>query len=134
VKFRLGCELAYKVVAKTVFIFNVEVALLQRHSDLVDQLIFNPNVERRSYTVPDLKNRYTQVVAQVGNFSLSYTAEVDLNIYRADPETVHEMQVRDLHSTFFLIFCRAGSCRQTSWRSTRCASSPGFLTVTFASV
>jgi len=96
VKFRLGCELAYKVVAETVFIFNVEVALLQRHSDLVDQLIFNPNVERRSYTVPDLKNRYTQVVAPVGNFSLSYTAEVDLNIYRADPETVHEMQVRDL--------------------------------------
>ena len=95
-KFRLGCELAYKVVAETVFIFNVEVALLQRHSDLVDQLIFNPNVERRSYTVPDLKNRYTQVVAPVGNFSLSYTAEVDLNIYRADPETVHEMQVRDL--------------------------------------
>ena len=95
-KFRLGCELAYKVVAETVFIFNVEVALLQRHSDLVDHLIFNPNVERCSYTVPDLKNRYTQVVAPVGNFSLSYTAEVDLNIYRADPETVHEMQVRDL--------------------------------------
>ena len=88
-KFRLGCELAYKVVAETVFIFNVEVALLQRHSDLVDQLIFNPNVECRSYTVPDLKNRYTQVVASVGNFSLSYTAEVDLNIYRADPETGH---------------------------------------------
>jgi hypothetical protein len=35
-KFRLGCELAYRVIADTVFIFNVEVAFLQRHADLVD--------------------------------------------------------------------------------------------------
>jgi hypothetical protein len=27
-KFKLGCELAYKVVAETVFIFNVQVAFL----------------------------------------------------------------------------------------------------------
>ena len=95
-KFRLGCELAYKVVAETVFIFNVQVALLHRHANLIDQLNFSPNLPRRFYTVPDLRNRYTQVVAPVGDLSLSYTAEVDLNIYRADPSTVHEMDVRDL--------------------------------------
>jgi len=95
-KFRLGCELAYKVVAETVFIFNVQVAFLQRHINLVDQLNFNPNLPRRFYTVPDLRNRYTQVVAPVGDLSLSYTAEVDLDIFRADPATVHEMDVRDL--------------------------------------
>ena len=95
-KFRLGCELAYKVVAETVFIFNVQVAFLQRHINLVDQLNFNPNLPRRFYTVPDLGNRYTQVVAPVGDLSLSYTAEVDLDIFRADPATVHEMDVRDL--------------------------------------
>src|ERR1700730_12941964 len=95
-KFRLGCELAYKVVAETVFIFNVQVAFLQRHINLLDQLNFNPNLPRRSYTVPDLRNRYTQVVAPVGDLSLSYTAEVDLDIFRADPATVHEMDVRDL--------------------------------------
>jgi hypothetical protein len=71
-KFRLGCELAYKVVAETVFIFNVQVAFLQRHINLVDQLNFNPNLPRRFYTVPDLRNRYTQV-APVGDLSLSYT-------------------------------------------------------------
>ena len=95
-KFRLGCELAYKVVAETVFIFNVQVAFLQRHINLVDQLNFNPNLPRRFYTVPDLRNRYTQVVAPVGDLSLSYTAEVDLDIFRADPATLHEMDVRDL--------------------------------------
>ena len=46
--------------------------------------------------MPDLRNRYTQVVAPVGDLILSYTAKVDLDIFRADPATVHEMDVRDL--------------------------------------
>jgi hypothetical protein len=32
-----------------------------------------------------MRNRYTQVVAPVGDLSVSYTAEVDLDIFRADP-------------------------------------------------
>lgn len=95
-KFRLGCELAYKVVNETVFIFNVSVAILQRHKKLVDQLSFNPNLPRRFYSVPDLRNRYVQVVAPVGELLLSYSAEVDLDVHRADPAIVHEMDVRDL--------------------------------------
>src|SRR5271157_4989814 len=95
-KFRLGCELAYKVLAETVFIFNVSVAILQRHKDLVDQLNFNPNLPRRFYTVPDLGNRYAQVVAPLGDLSLSYSAEVNLEVHRVDPATVQEMDVRDL--------------------------------------
>lgn len=95
-KFRLGCELAYKVLAESVFIFNVSVAILQRHKNLADQLNFNPNLPRRFYTVPDLRNRYVQVVAPVGDLFLSYSAEVDLQVFRADPATVHEMDVRDL--------------------------------------
>jgi transglutaminase-like putative cysteine protease len=95
-KFRLGCELAYKVLAETVFIFNVSVAILQRHKDLVDQLNFNPNLPRRFYTVPDLGNRYVQVVAPLGDLSLSYSAEVNLEVHRVDPATVQEMDVRDL--------------------------------------
>ena len=72
-KFRLGCELAYKVLNETVFIFNVSVAILQRHKNLVDELNFNPNLPRRFYAVPDLRNRYVQVVAPVGDLSLSYS-------------------------------------------------------------
>jgi transglutaminase-like putative cysteine protease len=95
-KFRLGCELAYGVVNETVFIFNVSVAILRRHKNLVDELNFNPNLPRRFYAVPDLRNRYVQVVAPVGELLLSYSAEVDLDVHRADPATVHEMDVRDL--------------------------------------
>lgn len=95
-KFRLGCELAYQALQETVFIFNVAVAILQRHENLVDQLNFNPNLPRRFYTVPDLRNRYVQVVAPTGGLTLAYAAEVDLLVHRADPATVHEMDVRDL--------------------------------------
>ena len=95
-KFKLGCELTYKVVNETVFIFNVSVAILRRHRNLVDRLNFNPNLPRRFYAVPDLRNRYVQVVAPVGELLLSYSAEVDLDVHRADPATVHEMDVRDL--------------------------------------
>ncbi|PNG27405.1 transglutaminase-like domain-containing protein [Methylocella silvestris] len=95
-KLRLGCELAYKVLAETVFIFNVEVAFLQRHLNLKDQLLFNPPLPYRTYQVPDLRNRYTQIVAPVGDLHLSYTAEVELDICRVDPASVHEMPVKNL--------------------------------------
>ena len=133
-KFRLGCELAYKVVAETVFIFNVQVAFLQRHINLVDQLNFNPNLPRRFYTVPDLRNRYTQVVAPVGDLSLSYTAEVDLDIFEPILQRSTRWTFGTFRSTFCLIFFRADLCHQTGSRTSRCASSPGSLEVTFASV
>jgi len=37
--------------------------MLQRHENLADRLVFEPNFPRRAYTVPDLKNRYMQIVA-----------------------------------------------------------------------
>lgn len=77
-KFRLGCELTYKVKTETVFIFNVEVAFLRRHGNLTDRLVLEPKFPRRSYAVPDLKNRYMQTVVPPGTFTLSYSAELDL--------------------------------------------------------
>lgn len=95
-KFRLGCDLSYRVVEETVFIFNFEVAVLQRHVDLMDRVVCAPDLPRLSYTVPDLKNRYLRVLAAPGDLAISYTAEVDLDVCRADPTTVREMDVRDL--------------------------------------
>jgi transglutaminase-like putative cysteine protease len=95
-KFRLGCELDYQVFEETVFIFNLEVAPLVRHAGLLDRLAFTPELPRRTYTVPDVQNRYTGVLVPPGAFSLSYSAEVDLEVFRADPADVHEIAVRDL--------------------------------------
>ena len=95
-KFKLGCELQYNIVDETLFIFNVEVAQLGRHIDLVDNLLCTPDVELLRYVAPGNHNRYVRALAEPGEFTLSYTAEVDLEVHRADPATVQEMNVRDL--------------------------------------
>lgn len=68
-KFRLGCDLAYKVVDETVFIFNLEVARLPRHLDLKDRIVCTPDVARNSYTAPGLNNRYTRVLTPPGDLA-----------------------------------------------------------------
>lgn len=95
-KFKLGCDLRYDILEETVFIFNVEVAQLGRHIELADNLVCAPDVDLLRYVAPDNRNRYVRALAQPGAFSLSYTAEVDLEVFRADPKTVQEMDVRDL--------------------------------------
>ena len=95
-KFRLGCNLDYTIVEETLFIFNVEVARLRRHKELTDELVCMPALEPLRYVVPNVGNRYVRFIAQPGPFSLSYTAEVDLEVHRADPVSVREMDVRDL--------------------------------------
>jgi transglutaminase-like putative cysteine protease len=94
--FKLGCELTYKIVEETVFIFNVEVARLPRHADLSDSITCTPDLERRTYTVPDMRNRYMRILAPPGEFSLRYAADVNLDAYRADPETIPEAPIRDI--------------------------------------
>lgn len=67
VRYRLGCELSYEVKAPTVFIFNLEVARLLRHHDLVEQLTVTPDLPRRTYTVPDIQNRYVSVTRNLAH-------------------------------------------------------------------
>ena len=61
VRYRLGCDLSYEVKTPTVFIFNLEVAKLLRHLDLTERLTITPDLPRRTYTVPDIQNRYVSV-------------------------------------------------------------------------
>ena len=63
VRYKLGCDLSYEVKTPTVFIFNLEVARLLRHHDLTERLTITPDLPRRTYTVPDVQNRYVSVSA-----------------------------------------------------------------------
>lgn len=96
IRYTLGCDLAYDVKNPTVFIFNVEVAKLVRHQDLVERLFISPDQEHRSYTVPDIRNRYFSIEAQPGPLSIRYEAEVTLDVFRADPDTVSETPLNAL--------------------------------------
>ncbi len=96
VRYRLGCDLSYEVQQETVFIFNVEVARLKRHIDLVETLTTSVDAVRQTYETPNVRNRYLKLIAPPGPFRLTYQAEVTLDVHRADPAGVNEMAVADL--------------------------------------
>ena len=96
VRYKLGCELSYDVKSPTTFIFNLEVARLKRHGDLVERLTINPHLPKRSYIVPAVKNRYFSVNADAGPLEIMYEAEVTLDVLRADPATIGETPLPEL--------------------------------------
>jgi len=90
IRYSLGCDLSYDVKSPTVFIFNMEVAKLVRHHDLVERLSVTPRHDTRIYIVPDIRNRYFSLDAKPGPLNVRYEAEVTLDVYRADPCTIDE--------------------------------------------
>jgi len=91
VRYKLGCQLCYEIRSPTVFIFNLEVAKLLRHQDVVETLTISPDVSRRIYEVPDIRNRYFSIEASPGPLEVRYEAEVTLEVFRADPGTIGEV-------------------------------------------
>ncbi|UDF03682.1 transglutaminase family protein [Asticcacaulis sp. AND118] len=96
VRYKLGCRLEYEVLTPSVFIFNLEIARLRRHLDVVEQLSITPSLPLNSHTVPDINNRYFGLHARPGPLSVHYEAEVTLDVHRADPATVNETPVAQL--------------------------------------
>lgn len=96
IRYKLGCDLSYEVKKPTTFIFNFEVAHLIRHIDLVEALSIAPENLRRTYVVPNMRNRYVSINAQPGPLNVKYEAEVTLDVFRADPSTIHEMPLSEL--------------------------------------
>ncbi|MCF1449860.1 transglutaminase family protein [Agrobacterium vitis] len=95
-RYRLGCELSYEVKSPTTFIFNLEVARLKRHLHLEERLVVSPDLPKRTYTAPDVHNRYFAVNAGVGPLEIRYEAEVTLEVFRTDPTAVSETPLTDL--------------------------------------
>ncbi|MGF3025381.1 transglutaminase-like domain-containing protein [Methylobacterium aquaticum] len=95
-RYTVGCHLAYEVEAETVFIFNLEVARLERHRDLRETVNLIPALPLRRHVALETGNRYVAVTVPPGRFSLDYAAEVTLDPHRADPAGIAETPVKDL--------------------------------------
>jgi transglutaminase-like putative cysteine protease len=93
VKYRLGCELSYRIESETTFVFNLEVARIASQTILHETLKLTPDVQRKVYTEPTLGNRYFRATVFPGEFALEYRAEVELFAFHADPKTVPEWPV-----------------------------------------
>lgn len=96
IRYKLGCVLSYEVRTPTVFIFNLEVARLKRHQNLIEHLSVTPDFARNSHVVPDINNRYFGIHAAPGPMTVRYEAEVTLDPFRADPASVLETPVQHL--------------------------------------
>jgi len=88
--------MSYNVVTPTVFIFNFQVAKLQRQYDLVERLAVSPDLPMRTHVVPGYLNRYFSVDVQPGSLEISYEAEVTLNVLRASPDTIEEAPLNQI--------------------------------------
>ncbi|MFT4089552.1 MAG: transglutaminase family protein [Asticcacaulis sp.] len=95
-RYRLGCQLSYHLPQPAVFIFNVQIAHLQRHADLIETLRLTPETPLKTYSLPDVGNRYIRLQADAGPLTLEYQAEVTLDPYRGDPMRLCETPVQSL--------------------------------------
>jgi transglutaminase-like putative cysteine protease len=96
IRYKLGCSLNYEIVTPTVLIFNLQVAKLHRHIDLVESLTITPDQDVSEHTTPIINNRYFGIHAQPGPLTVHYNAEVTLEPHSAPAETVNETPVQHL--------------------------------------
>lgn len=96
VRYRLGCKLSYAIKSPTAFVFNLEVAKLRRHHDLIESLAIEPKYAVRSYEAPATLNRYFGITAGSGPLDIHYQGELTLDEFRADPAEISEVDVGNL--------------------------------------
>jgi hypothetical protein len=122
-RYALGCRLGYRVTEPTSFVFNVEVARIPQQRVLHERLVVTPEVPLDTYVMPESGNRYVRLLAQPGPILLSYEAEVDLLVHRADPATVGETPLPELAFEVLPHPIPAATASRTGWSGRRRAIS-----------
>lgn len=85
-KFKVNSSLSYVVNEPTTFIFNIHALNTASQTVLEEQLIVDPPMKVEEYTSYDGSSRFVQLkVKQIGNFTISYSAIVEMN-YRVIDE------------------------------------------------
>ena len=95
-KFNVGCDLGYRSAGPCTLILNVQAARLQRQQILSETLNVTPSDPVHSVEMPDTANRYLRIQAGVGDIAIHYEAEVALDVYASDPDSVDEIPVAEL--------------------------------------
>lgn len=99
VKLELKIELNYCVDTYGAdFIFNIHAAHTLYQTILVENLQINQPINYQLNTDPISDNRYLRLTAYPGNLKITYTATIKLNHYRANPNQISEVSVRNLPS------------------------------------
>lgn len=90
-KFKVGCELDYEVLADSTFIFNIRAVNNGQQQVVRQNLYFEPELDYQDYQDPSLVNSYFRLIAPKGNFKLAYQATVELTLLNQKPSEATEI-------------------------------------------
>jgi transglutaminase-like putative cysteine protease len=98
VRLDLSLELEYEVKGHhgADFIFNIHAARTSHQTVRRESLVFNQSVKPEVGTDPATATRFMRLHAEPGPLRLRYEATLDVEHHRADPSTLHEVDVRCL--------------------------------------
>lgn len=95
-KFKVGCDLAYRARERSLFLFNLQAARTETQTVLEETLTITPDRAVESYEMPRTGNRCFRFEADPGTFSVRYEALVDHRPLRAFASDIHETPVAAL--------------------------------------
>ena len=120
-KFQLGCQLDYRVVASTTLFLNIEAQ--QNEHQLLDSqsLSVTPSRSVETYSAPESTNTYRRIFLEPGEYTIRYDATVRLSPLAHDPESVDEIAINDLpFPTLTYLYpsryCQSDQLRHFAWR------------------
>ena len=90
-RFTLGCRLDYQVDALSSFVLNIQPARLEQQRVRRETLTLRPEKSAETYVMPASGNRYVRFQAPAGELTVSYEAEVELDLHIDDPAAVPEV-------------------------------------------
>lgn len=95
-RFSVGCEIGYEVAQDTTLIFNIQAMRGGGQRVLSEELTISPGLVAEEKTSSESGNRYLRLTAPKGVVELRYSAEVQLDHIRHEPEAIREVPVAKL--------------------------------------
>jgi len=97
VRLKFSIKLAYQILDSTCdFIFNIQPTFTKRQQVVEESLSISQNLLTQALIQEPEGNRYLRLQAHAGRLEVIQQATVDINHYKHNPESLHEMRVADL--------------------------------------
>ena len=97
VRMAFSTQLEYEVLdAGCDFIFNIQAAYTPRQTVIEESLAFNQLLTASHYTDERTQNRFIALHAEQGQFSIRYSAVLDLAHFKATPSSLFEVSPQAL--------------------------------------
>lgn len=94
--YHCGCELDYKIINESTFIFNIAVANSKSQNIICENLSLTPQLNSETIVFTPLGNRYLKINVPPGEFKLKYQTQVEVIYADTNPDDIIEVMPRDL--------------------------------------